>query len=183
MNDYKQKIFIALVVSVVMAVVLNFYETYIDSAKYNTERGYIDNLDEISYVYNNMNDFVVHIELAGFVKIDENVYERSYNKFMCEKVIIDGDDVAFNISDSCMSVYENEIKYDFDNDGVNILYYVDSKGENAFLRKSGSSNSFQQYNLKTGQFEIEGYVYNEYEIVKYNTAYGLFIKQINAMMF
>lgn len=75
------------------------------------------------------------------------------------------------------------MKVDFDNDGKNMLYYVNMDGSESYLRYSGDVGGFQTFNLESGDFKIQGMIANEYEIVKYNNAYTRFIKQINAMAF
>lgn len=183
MRNYGEKIATSIIVTAVMFGLIVFYDSYFYDGKYNREIGYIDDLSEISSVYKKFGDFRSDLIDMGFLEINENTYERAYNKFLCEKVVIEGEEVSFYISDSCLNVYENEVKVDFDNDGRIMIYYVESNGEFAYLRFAGEEGGLQTYNLETGEFEIQGKIENEYEIVKYNNSYDRFIKQINALVF
>ncbi|MFV0424647.1 MAG: hypothetical protein ACK5K7_03700 [Bacilli bacterium] len=184
MKKFSGQVIAVILTTVVMFVSLLFYETYFSNSKYNKNFGYIDNLSEINEVYAKLGDFHLDLENMGFLNVGENSYERSYNKFLCEKIIIENEEVYYYILDSCVSVYENTIKTDFDSDGYNMIYHVDNLGNFSYLRFAGEKDGgFQKYNLSNGDFEIQGRIINKHEIEKYNAAYVRFIKQINALIF
>lgn len=184
MNNYGKKLFIMITTTFVMLTSVVIYETYVDNSNYNKEYGYIDNLSDIKKIYDNFDALKQDLVVMNFLQTGPNTFERSYNKFLCERVVLDNQQVNYYVTDACFNVYENEVKKDFDNDGIDMLYYVDPNGKYSYLRFSGEqTGGIQKYDFATEEFEISGMIINEYEIVKYNNSYMRFIKQINALVF
>ncbi|MFV0499700.1 MAG: hypothetical protein ACK5NF_06710 [Bacilli bacterium] len=184
MKYCKKNGLIAIIISVIMLLSLKIYETTFNDSMYNKDFGYIHNINQVNDIYVSLDYFGNDLEKMGFHNIGNTLYERAYNKYLCEKVNIDDNRVKYMISDSCLNIYEREIKVDFNNDGYNMIYYLDSEGKYSYLQLISSKDvKFVKYNLVDFTYEVIGKDVDQSEVLRYNSAYNAFITEINALVF
>ncbi len=186
MKKYSSSILLIILITLIYFLTAYVIEFFLLSTNYDTSKGYIKNLDEVKVVYNmqeSTSQFEKDLTNIGYIRTGRGRYERAYNKTLCEVVSFDDHEIKFVITDVCVDVLSEEIVVDYDNDKLNLMYFVSSRGSKSYLRKYGEDfKGIISYDFNTGGYDILGL--EDYNTLhRFNNAYYDFLTQLNARAF
>lgn len=171
----------------VLAGILYLVYTIMSRSDYDTSIGYIDGLDDLNDLYvEEYREKAIHDDMIefGFTQTAPNRFEKAFNASLCEVFIMEEDSYTYLVTDTCYSVMEQKIVRDFNNDGMDVLFYYSPGNGNAFLRESTADKaSYIEYNPETKTSVVTGAKIDEIKIQRFYRGYEFLIDKFNAKAF